>query len=84
VVNRHEKRSEIRLQDLERACGSSVFKTIPNHYEAAAASVNQGVPILKLAKSSPVSKALQEFGRSLAGDAGRASQGWFSRVLQRA
>lgn len=84
VVNRHEKSGDIRLRDLEAAYGMEVFRTVPNHYEAAAASVNQGVPILKLAKSSPISKSLQEFASSLAGDAAPASQGWFSRVLQRA
>jgi len=84
IVNRHEKSGEIRLKDLEAAYGTGVFRTIPNHYEAAAASVNQGVPVLKLAKSSPISKSLQELARSLAGDASEASQGWFSRVFQRA
>ena len=83
IVNRHDKGGEIKLLDLEAACGSSVFWTIPNHYEAAAASVNQGVPILKLAKGSPISRSLQEFARSLMGDESRASAGWFSRVFQR-
>ena len=83
IVNRHDKGSEIRLLDLEAACGSSVFWTIPNHYEAAVASVNQGVPILKLAKGSPISKSLQEFARTLMGDESQASTGWFSRVFQR-
>lgn len=83
IVNRHEKNGEIRRQDLEAAYGMEIYRSIPNHYEAAAASVNQGVPILKLAKNSPISKALQEFARSLVGDADQASQGWFSRVFQR-
>lgn len=84
IVNRYEKNNEIRLQDMKTAYGTDIFKTIPNHYQAAAASVNQGVPILKLARSSPISKALQEFAQSLAGDASEAAQGWFSRVLKRA
>lgn len=84
IVNRHEKSGEIRLHDLETAYGTGVFRTIPNHYEAAAASVNQGVPILKLARSSPISKSLLEFAQSLVGETSQASQGWFSRVFQRA
>lgn len=84
IVNRHEKSGEIRRQDLEAAYGMEVFRSIPNHYEAAAASVNQGVPILKLAKNSPISKSLQEFAKWLAGEEDQASQGWFSRVFQRA
>lgn len=84
IVNRYEKSSEIRLDDMKTAYGTGVFRTIPNHYSAAAASVNQGIPILKLTKSSPISRALQEFAHSLSGDAGETSQGWFSRVLKRA
>jgi pilus assembly protein CpaE len=82
IVNRYEKSSEIRLDDMKTAYGTGIFRTIPNHYTAAAASVNQGVPILKLAKGSPISKALQEFAHTLAGDASEESHGWFSRVLK--
>jgi pilus assembly protein CpaE len=84
IVNRHEKSGEIKLRDLETACGTDVFRTIPNHYEAAAAAVNQGVPVLKLAKNSAISKSLQEFARSLAGESNQASQNWLSRIFQRA
>ncbi len=82
VVNRHEKSSEIKLRDLENAYGSTVFITIPNHYDAAAASVNQGVPVLKLAKSSPISKSLQDFARLVTGQSGKVPQGWFSRMFK--
>ncbi|MDB5764990.1 MAG: hypothetical protein JWQ21_3985 [Herminiimonas sp.] len=83
IVNRHEKSGDIRLGDVKAAFGVNDLRTIPNHYEAAAASVNQGVPILKLAKGSPISKALQEFTQSLAGESTPVSAGWLSRVLQR-
>lgn len=83
IVNRHDKNGEIKLKDLEAAYGTEVYRTIPNNYEAAAASVNQGVPVLKLAKNSPISKALQEFAKVLAGDSSQAREGWLSRVFQR-
>lgn len=83
IVNRHDKGGEIKLRDLEDAYGVSIFRTIPNHYDAAAASVNQGVPILKLAMSSPISTSLQEFAATLSGEAQQASSGWFSRVFKR-
>ncbi|MDC8758025.1 AAA family ATPase [Janthinobacterium fluminis] len=84
VVNRHDKGSDIRLQDLEGAYGSAIFKAIPNHYEAAAASVNQGVPILKLDPGSPLTRALQDFAQGLTGEAAPAGQGWMARLFQRA
>jgi pilus assembly protein CpaE len=67
IVNRHSKDGQIKPGDLERAYGMRILHAIPNHYEAAAASVNQGVPILKLAPSSPLSKALAEMAKGLAG-----------------
>ena len=84
IVNRHEKNSEIKLRDLEGAYGSAVFMTIPNHYEAAAASVNQGVPVLKLAKSSPISKSLHDFARLVNGQQGKVAQSWFARMFKSA
>src|SRR5207244_2183241 len=38
IVNRHEKNGDIKLKDLQTAFGTEVYRTIPNHYEAAAAS----------------------------------------------
>lgn len=84
IVNRHEKNGLINLQDLETACNSRVFRTIPNHYEAAAASVNQGIPILKLARTSPISKALLELSGALAGGTEQTAQGWLTRFFQQA
>lgn len=85
IVNRHEKKGDIKLRDIEEAFGAKDVRTIPNHYEAAAASVNQGVPVLKLAKGSPISRALQDFAHSLAGEESQGSSaGWISRVFQRA
>jgi pilus assembly protein CpaE len=83
IVNRHDKGGEIKLRDLEAAYGVSIFRTVPNHYDAAAASVNQGVPILKLAPGSPISTSLQEFTATLSGTAQQASPGWLSRIFKR-
>lgn len=82
IVNRHEKASEIKLRDLEAAYESAVFVTIPNHYEAAAASVNQGVPVLKLARNSPISKSLHDLARLVTGQSSKVPQGWFSRMFK--
>jgi pilus assembly protein CpaE len=84
IVNRHEKNSPIGLDDMETAIGSKVYWSVPNHYEAAASSVNQGVPLMKMARSSPISKSLQELAMRISGEAGAVTQGWFSRLFQRA
>jgi pilus assembly protein CpaE len=84
IVNRHGKEGQIKMADLERAYGMRIQYNIPNHYEAAAASVNQGVPILKLAPASPLSKALAEMAHALAGAAGaeKTRDGLLARLFR--
>lgn len=84
VVNRYEKAGQIQVADLEKACGTRITQTMPNNYEAAAASVNQGVPILKLAPSSPLSKALAAMAHGLAGPAPQAAPAGLMARLFRA
>ncbi|GGY40932.1 AAA family ATPase [Pseudoduganella albidiflava] len=84
IVNRHDKNSDIRLKDLEEAFETSVLRTMPNHYDAAAKSVNQGVPITRLAPDSPLSEALVDMARGLTGDAApKQAAGLMSRLFSR-
>lgn len=82
LVNRHQKKAQIGLQHLETACGAPVWRLVPNHYETAAASVNQGVPILKLAKKSPIARSLEELALALSGDDRAGKAGWLARLLK--
>jgi len=59
-----------------------VYRTIPNHFEGVAASVNQGVAIVKLVPNSPVSKAFLEWSDILA--PGNIEQSWIKRMFKRA
>ncbi|KQQ96248.1 AAA family ATPase [Massilia sp. Leaf139] len=68
IVNRHDKNSDIRLKDLEEAFDTPILRTMPNHYDAAAKSVNQGVPVTRLMPDSPLSNALTEMARGLTGE----------------
>ncbi|HSD44731.1 MAG TPA: AAA family ATPase [Burkholderiales bacterium] len=65
VVNRFEKGSEIKLDDVERSLGVPTFKTLPNSYEAVASAVNHGRPIASFARNNPVAKGLQELAHTL-------------------
>lgn len=65
VVNRHEKGGDITIQDAERVLGQKISRIVPNSYRAVAASVNQGVPLLKLAPRDPVGKALAELAETI-------------------
>lgn len=83
IVNRYEKGGDIGIGELEQSLGAKVLRTIPNHYEAVAASVNQGIPVARLARNSPVSKALFEWSESHAGPVAREPGRWFKRVFRR-
>lgn len=65
LVNRYQKKGPVGLAELEKALGLSVASVIPEDGAAVSASINQGVPILRLAKSSGVAKSLSELVRSL-------------------
>jgi pilus assembly protein CpaE len=65
VVNRHEKRGDIGIAQVERTLGTAVSRAIPNHYAGAAASVNQGIPMVALARGNPISRALLQWGGEL-------------------
>lgn len=84
IVNRYQKGGDISLDDLERSLDHKVARVVPNHYEATAASVNQGVPIARLARKSPVTRALQEWRASLSRVPEQAGTGWIARVFKRA
>ncbi len=60
IVNRYEKGGKLRLQDLHSALGCEVVHTVPNDYVAVTDSVNQGVPVLQLSRSSAAARSLAD------------------------
>jgi len=66
LVNRYSKNTELTLESLAQTLDSRDIATIPNHFSAVSASVNQGVPIGKLARSNPVTRALLELCNTVA------------------
>jgi pilus assembly protein CpaE len=61
-----------------------VFKSIPNSYVAVSASVNQGVPIMKIAKHDAVTHALQDVAQTLLESTHAAKRSWLDSLLHRA
>jgi pilus assembly protein CpaE len=83
VVNRLEKDVDVPIKRVEKALGMPVHWTVPNDFANASASVNQGVPIAKLAPGSPVSRALRAYARDLAGTE-KHRRGWFGQLFRTA
>ncbi len=83
IVNRSDKKEDAPMKPIERGLGIEFYRTIPNDYLNASASVNQGISILKLAPASPVSKILRDIASDLVGVASDQDH-WFRRLLRRA
>jgi pilus assembly protein CpaE len=84
VVNRYEKGGKLRLQDLQNALGAEIMHTVPNDYIAATDSVNQGVPVLQLSRSSAVARSLAELVELVTARRVHESKGLFDRLFGRA
>ena len=55
--------------------------TLPNHYEAVAASVNQGVPVEVIAPRSTIAHALRELAKGISPPPAGVGRGWLRRVF---
>lgn len=84
VVNRYEKGGDITLADVEKSTALKVLRTIPNSHVSVRSSVNQGVPLLKLAPRDPVARALGEWADELAPIAVPRHRGWLRGLLKMA
>jgi pilus assembly protein CpaE len=67
VANRYAKDSPIEISDMKGALGVENIVKIPNHYKLTSESVNTGIPLIKTARKSAVSKGLQEYYESIGG-----------------
>ena len=83
IVNRYEKGGKLRLVDLEQALGADVVHTVPNDYLSATDSVNQGIPVLQLSRSSNVARSLAELVELVASRRVAESKGLFDRIFGR-
>lgn len=84
IVNRNESGGEIGVEDVERALDMSVYAAVPNSFKAVSASVNQGVPILKIAKHDDVSKLLRRLAHELVHGSDKKRSGWFAHFIRHA
>ena len=85
IVNRHQKDSQFTVDDLKKTLGVERVITLPNHYAAVAAAVNQGVPVERIAPSSTIAKSLRELAESIAPPPARKGHGgWLSGLFRSA
>jgi len=83
IVNRHQKDSQFTVDDLKRTLEIDQVVCLPNHYEAVAAAVNQGVPVERIAPNSTIARSLRDLAESVAPVAtGKARSGWLSGLFR--
>ena len=59
LINRYLKKSQVSLQDAERAINRDIFWTIPNDYKTTMAAINQGKALPQLAERASVTKNIK-------------------------
>ncbi|MEP6872772.1 MAG: AAA family ATPase [Burkholderiales bacterium] len=83
IVNRHQKDNQFSVEDLKKTLEIDQVIPLPNHYEAVAAAVNQGVPVERIAPNSTIARSLRELAESIAPPtAGKARSGWLSGLFR--
>lgn len=82
IVNRYQKDSQFSLDDLCRTLVVDAPITLPNHYEAVAAAVNQGVPVDTIAPASSIARALRELAAGVAPEAPVPQRRWLSGLFR--
>lgn len=65
VLNRYDSSSSLDAAEFERVLGQPVVHRIPNSHEIVNESINQGLPVLQMARSSIISKCLVEWVNTL-------------------
>ena len=83
IVNRYTRGGRLRLADLEQALGAEVVHTVPNDYLAATDSVNQGIPLLQLSRTSVLARSLAELVGQVTARRVTESRSLFDRLFGR-
>jgi len=81
LVNRFQKNGDIGLESLQQTLGVKTIATVPNHFAGVTASVNQGVPIDRMAKKSPVTRALLDLAQRLSPAERAKKDSWLSTIF---
>lgn len=65
LLNRYDKKADVRMEDFQDVFVKVPVHTIPSDYVRASESLNLGVPICDSAPDSPIGKALLKLGKAL-------------------
>ncbi|WP_431132292.1 AAA family ATPase [Variovorax paradoxus] len=83
LVNRSANGTEIGLSDMRRSLGGATLVSVPDGGKDVDASINRGVPLADMSRSSPLCKQLAEISHSLS-PRPKESAGFIGRIFRRA
>jgi pilus assembly protein CpaE len=66
LLNRYDKKADVRIEDFQDVFVNVPIQTIPSDYVRASESLNLGIPICESAAEIPIGKALLKLGKALA------------------
>lgn len=84
IVNRHDRNSEIGIEQVQRSVGHTPLITVPNSYREVNASINHGEPLVRTARGNSVARHLVEFAETLNPRTEEARGGLLGRIFRRA
>ena len=65
IANRYLKKSDITIQDTEKALNYPIFFTLPNDYDTTMTCLNKGVPINEGAPRSQLNTSMKDLAKSI-------------------
>jgi pilus assembly protein CpaE len=84
VVNRHDPKAAIKLDDVGKMLRGVAIETIPNDFKRVTENINLGIPLYKQSHSAPITKAVMQLAARLGNkDMAIEKQGLLSRMMGR-
>ena len=65
IVNRHQKKTKVKVEDLEETAEARVFWEIPNDYKTLIESIDAGVPAVIQSPRSKLARSIEDLTREL-------------------
>ena len=65
IVNRYQKRGDIKLEDAERILNHPIFCSIVNDYDTAISSMNKGEPVSVYKRKSPLNTGIEALTKNI-------------------
>lgn len=81
IVNRYEKRQQIKLKDIQGSLAGVNIITLPNDFKVTIESTNLGTPFVISKPNALISKAIHDFSRMICPEI-QSEQGWLDRIFK--